>query len=232
MAAATLMISSFNKSMHARLIFLTTVLFCSFASTTSAPWTAREEYPDYCSSPDAMNQRSIPPVNNVQQLEGLHLLQVVAAIRHGSRTPWERHDCWNGYQDDPVQSRWDCDLTTVTAPMKNPDQNSSITFNKVYDALSDPLTNELSGTCQKGQLLLIGREQEERNGQYLRNAYLSDVNDDSMKLFNSSHYDEVPYKNAIYFRSDDDQRVLMSGQVLLESMFDVSEDTMMVVHSK
>ena len=218
------------KLLFVRLVGTLAVFGCTLLSTTSALWTAREEYPEYCSSPDEMNRRSIPPVQNLQQLENLELLQVVVTIRHGSRTPWERHDCWNGYLEDPVQSKWDCDLTTITAPPNIDDKATPFVFNKIYDALSDPMKNELGGTCQKGQLLMSGMEQEQKNGVHLRNAYLSST-ESSMRLFEGTLYDERPYKNSTYFRSDDDQRVLMSGQVLLGAMFDVTDDSMIIVHS-
>lgn len=185
-----------------------------------------------------METRSIPFIQNTEGLENLQIVQVVTAIRHGSRTPWQSHKCWDGYFENPSQSKWDCDLTTLTAP---PQQHAGedtpfFLFEKVYDSLKEPITNELRGTCQKGQLLMAGYYQEQQNGQYLRQTYLSEqsINLDagvSMRLFNSTHFDERPYMNATYFRADDGQRVLMSGQVLLGAMFDVSNDTIMQLHT-
>ena len=64
-------------------------------------------------------------------------------------------------------------------------------FEKQYDALKEPLSNELGGTCQVGQLLLRGYEQELRNGRYLRSAYLYDAenpysHDERMRLLDTS----------------------------------------------
>ena len=193
---------------------------------------SKDEYPDYCSSPKSMQQRTIPAVQ--QDVPGLQILQVFATIRHGSRTPWAAYDCWDGYVDDPAQSKWDCELKTLISPPRDraKDREGSFLFEKVYDALKPPLSNELGGTCQIGQLLQTGYDQHLANGLHLRDAYFSDDDELAyMKLFESAHYDERPYEESTYLRSDDDQRVLMSGQVLLGGIFDVSGDTVMVVHS-
>jgi len=107
-------------------------------------------------------------------------------------------------------------------------------FEKRYDALQNPprLSNELNGTCQRGQLLLRGYDQELANGQHLRNAYAfyGQQGDDQgaavdkrMRLFDLTDMnpkDGLPYAEPnLRFRADDDQRTLMSGQVLLRGLF-------------
>ena len=100
-------------------------------------------------------------------------------------------------------------------------------FQKKYDALKFPqynLRNDLNGTCQMGQLLLQGYEQSLQNGQFLRDAYVYDGNkfnhDITMRLLDLSQTEPSPYQEpTLYFRSDDDQRTIMSGQVLLRGMF-------------
>jgi len=101
-------------------------------------------------------------------------------------------------------------------------------FEKHYDALGYPeagLTNELNGTCQLGQLLLQGYEQEIQNGRILREAYAYEINsydhDEKMRLIDLSGYTYKgwdPYH--LRLRSDNDQRTIMSGQVLLRGLFD------------
>jgi len=104
-------------------------------------------------------------------------------------------------------------------------------FEKHYDALRDPsnnLANVLRGTCQVGQLILRGYEQELQNGKFLRDAYIyfgeSDEGHDSrMRLIDGSTAtrDDTIYpwdKYHLWYRADDDQRTLMSGQVLLRGM--------------
>lgn len=111
-------------------------------------------------------------------------------------------------------------------------------YEKFYDALNSEddgaLKNELNGTCQVGQMLLQGYAQQIGNGRILRVAYGYEENDYShderMRLFDLSYeysfFDgpedkQTPWgKNHLYFRADDDQRTVMSGQVLLRGLFD------------
>ena len=83
-------------------------------------------------------------------------------------------------------------------------------------------------------MLLQGYEQQIQNGKILREAYGYRENDYShderMRLFDltsvnsfSENYrkGKLPWdKNHLYFRADDDQRTVMSGQVLLRGLFD------------
>ena len=75
---------------------------------------------------------------------------------------------------------WDCDLKTYTAPPSTDKKRMKITadgiveeepdflFEKNYDGLvydaGNRTGNELNGTCQLGQLLMRGYEQELVNG--------------------------------------------------------------------
>ena len=134
--------------------------------------------------------------------------------------------------------------TTTALSAKNqndrqPDPSASFfLFEKVYDALNSgeqgALTNELNGTCQKGQMLLQGYEQQIQNGRTLRRAYgyyEGDFeHDERMRLLDLTYHfqsfeDEASAKlpwdrHRLYFRADDDQRTVMSGQVLLRGLFD------------
>jgi len=79
----------------------------------------------------------------------------------------------------------------------------------------------LNGTCQLGQLLNLGYDQQVLNGQLLRDAYLFDPGNDhtaDLRLQLMSSTDFGP--SSVYFRSDDDQRTLMSGQGLLVGLSD------------
>jgi Histidine phosphatase superfamily (branch 2) len=211
-------------------------------------------YPEYCSTPETMELRRIPGLREKDKLIGeTRLVHVTAVIRHGARTPWSSNErCWQGYWDASKDtSRWDCELNTVMAP---PDPNAVaqeegdstnflpddafFLYEKVYDALNSgeegALRNELNGTCQVGQLLVQGYEQQIQNGKILREAYGYRENDYShderMRLFDltsaysfSENYKKgkLPWdKDHLYFRADDDQRTVMSGQVLLRGLFD------------
>jgi len=201
------------------------------AHISNANWYQRyPSYPAYCSIPSEMDTRSIPPLSPNIHVGDTRLAHVTAVIRHGARTPWEKMQCWDDYDEI-----WDCDLTTFLSPpspnvIEEEEQNSytatsdaMFLFEKRYDALLLPQENELRGTCQKGQLLLRGYDQELVNGQFLREAYVFDGSnmdhDITMRLLDLKA-DIRPYDEPILrYRSDDDQRTLMSGQVLLRGMF-------------
>jgi hypothetical protein len=198
-----------------------------------------------------MENRKIPMLQEHDPLVGeTRILHVTAVIRHGARTPTGSDmQCWDGYWDSVDTGVWDCDLTTIMAP-PSPNRvkqeegdshwdtdNSFFLFEKIYDALQYPqdgLTNELNGTCQRGQLLLQGYEQEVSNGRILRDAYTFRTDDpyqqdERMRLIDLS-FDEFspwdPYHLRV--RADDDQRTLMSGQILLRGLFD--EEVMKVFY--
>ncbi len=218
-------------------------------------YTKYENYPEYCSTPQQMNRRQIPPLRDSDRLIGeTRLVHVTAVIRHGARTPWSGEEtCWQGFWNETSDtSRWDCDLTTVMAPpdpntiaQQEEDSNTRnwlpddafFLFEKIFDALNSgengALTNELKGTCQKGQMLLQGYEQEILNGRFLRKAYGYKNNDYShderMRLLdlsflstdNPNEKGKHPWDpDHLYFRADDDQRTVMSGQVLLRGLFE------------
>jgi len=157
------------------------------------------------------------------------LIHVSVIIRHGARTPWSNEiKCWNGFWDSMETGIWNCDdiTTFMTAPSRNGTGTSSsdsafFLFEKRYDALK----NALNGTCQMGQLLQHGYDQQIQNGRIIRDAYTymkgEYDNDERMRLLDISLQDYVPWHpNKLYYRSDDDQRTVMSGQVLLRGLFD------------
>lgn len=205
-------------------------------------------YPTYCSIPEDMWKRSIPPINH-----GIYsnstLLHVTAVIRHGARTPWAAHTCWSDYWNSSMDtSIWDCELTTMTGVSfpgmeEHIKETSMFLFEKRYDALqkTPQITNVFNGTCQVGQLLLQGFDQELRNGKQLRDTYIrrestrsgeQTLINDSMVLFDLTKglfsnkntamniMTEQPYQHPyFYYRADDDQRTVISGQVLIKGLF-------------
>jgi len=253
-------------------------------------------YPPYCSTPDEMRSRSVPPLLDASTyfdhgIGKTRLVQVVPIIRHGARTPWsDRMECWDGYWQDPETGVWDCDLTTIMSPPSppfvsdvevNPEDVNDPTkaragddamflFEKRYDALHRPpeLSNAMNGTCMTGQLLLRGYEQEMTNGRHLRDAYVKDgtnknnmaAMDERIRLFDLTEEvgmgdDETdgddgvppaprvprPYEPPnLYYRVDDEQRTLMSGEILLRGLFgdflrdhaeSLGEDPMIITHT-
>jgi hypothetical protein len=78
--------------------------------------------------------------------------------------------------------------------------------------------NNLNGTCQEGQLIKQGYEQQIFNGRLLRDAYIYDGgnegHDPRLQLFDTSRRDFYPFEQPhLRYRSDDDQRTLASGQI-------------------
>ena len=122
-------------------------------------------------------------------------------------------------------------------------------FEKRYDAAHSPndsshfpaeRQNDLGGTCQLGQLILQGYDQSYTNGELLKKAYVNDpdsnylmggeapnAKDKSYILFDLDETKDGTLEQGkrayqdpkLYFRSDDDQRTIMSGQVLLRGLF-------------
>ena len=220
-----------------------------------ADYAKYAHYPTYCSTPDEMNNRAVPPLRK-QDDGGSTLVHVTAIIRHGARTPWSGPPnmvCWEDYWAQSADtSVWDCDLFSYAAPPPPPHsygtrdasmRSADFIFEKRYDASSTK--NALNGTCQLGQLLSRGYDQEITNGRILRNAYLYDddedddgnvaKNDPRMRLWDTTTTTTtktttraavgdmtkpIYHKSNLYYRADDEQRTLMSGQILLRGLFE------------
>jgi Histidine phosphatase superfamily (branch 2) len=209
-------------------------------------YTRYPYYPPYCATPDEMAKRKIPPLQNDKRLGETRLRHVTAVLRHGSRTPYAAGlNCWDGYDTNPETSIWDCNLTAYLSPPppsdisreegnNNNHDEAMFLFEKRYDALHDikkNLNNHLRGTCQLGQLLLQGYEQEYTNGQFLRDAYVYDEtaynHDARMRLLDVSSMKTQGTNvwDDIYYRVDDESRTLLSGQVVLRGLFGPELDT-------
>jgi hypothetical protein len=123
-------------------------------------------------------------------------------------------------------------MTTAPSNAEYHLPESNLLFKKVYDGI--PGGNELHGTCHVGQLIAKGVDQEVYNGQSLSRSYITFAEDTMrLKLFNHSslaaaggNNDDQQHLplNRVYFRGDDQQRTLMSGQILVESMFPTTVD--------
>jgi len=243
------------------ILLLTNLVVITLGQNSNRPdndlsYTRYPNYPPYCSQPEEMAKRAVPPLQSDDP--DIKLVHVTSIIRHGARTPWSHQMmCWDGYWQDDETGVWNCDLTTMVSPPSAPfveevEDNPSLVdneidaelgsssmflFEKRYDALNHPpfLTNYLNGTCQEGQLILRGYEQELANGRHLRQGYVHDglsINssslasmDERMRLFDLTTDDDdlggrKPYEEPnLRYRADDGQRTLMSGQVLLRGMW-------------
>lgn len=173
------------------------------------------QYPIYCTKDTSM--RRIPPLNEVDIARIDSLEQVQALIRHGARTPYAAHSCWTGYD-----ITWNnCNVTElmVASPSnQSPGRPAPWLFRKLYDGSQ----NALGGNCLTGQLLLEGYQQEQSLGAYFYEAYLqSSTSVSGYTLFPTDLWTDIDTKNQIYLRSDDEQRTLMSGQIMMHSLFNV-----------
>jgi hypothetical protein len=99
-------------------------------------------------------------------------------------------------------------------------------FRKLYDAGD----NLLGGNCLTGQLLYEGYRQMEGVGAVLRSAYLDGT--DVLRLFPSTIWEEIDHENLVYLRSDDETRTLMSGQIMIHSMFNISTQEIIDWHTE
>eukprot|EP00808_Paulinella_micropora_P023984 g29759.t1 len=188
--------------------------------------SAEQSYPEYCSKPADMEARGIPPLSPTALAMGPQILQAQVLIRHGARTPFAAYTCWHGYGE-----KWDCDTYMLIAQLPGETRaQASWLFRKVYDALQFPAANLLQGTCHVGQLLKDGVWQEVANGQHLREAYLGDNGQSALRLFNTTRFHDLP-PNSTRFRGDDQQRTLMSGQILVNALFDLQENTLVDWHT-
>lgn len=167
----------------------------------------------YCSH-DSINPnaRAIPPLTGIQRKRVQSLEQVQVIARHGARSPALREcKCWRNYQP------WNnCNVSELMIETISKTVTVPWYYRKVYDGSP----NYLHGDCMSGQLLVEGYQQELRNGQLLREAYLERTSDSDLLLFQSRNWSEV--ESEVYIRSDDEQRTLMSGQLIVNEMFQVS----------
>mmetsp|Transcript_34102 Transcript_34102/g.71806 ORF Transcript_34102/g.71806 Transcript_34102/m.71806 type:complete len:661 (+) Transcript_34102:248-2230(+) len=235
--------------------------FSSVSFPEGNAYTKYEKYPPGCSTPDEMEKRAVPPLQENSNGVSSQLIHVTTIIRHGARTPYAgapEYQCWDGYWEDEETGIWNCDLKTyISPPAATKDhvvdsegmlqEEPDFLFEKRYDALTGPsgkTENHLNGTCQLGQLLQRGYDQELQNGFHLRQAYFYDgktaeehtASDSRMRLWDLTKESEGGRKAStpdigdptkqlyqepnLRYRADDEQRTLMSGQVLLRGLFE------------
>lgn len=166
--------------------------------------------PDYCSKD--ISTKSIPPLSADELALVEELKQVQVMIRHGARTPYALFSCWKDYDVS-----WNnCNVTElmIASPsMTDPAKPGNWLYRKVYDGS----LNYLGGNCYTGQLISEGYEQELTNGGFLYDAYIAGP----LPLFPTNDWEDLNSTTDIYLRSDDEQRTLMSGQILLRTFLNV-----------
>lgn len=182
----------------------------SLCRSTVHAWSP-STYPEYCSKD--IDSKQIPVLTAEELTFVTELKQVQVMIRHGARTPYAKLKCWQNY--DVIWNNCNVTELMLASPSyTNPERPSPWLFRKLYDGSA----NYLGGNCYTGQLLLEGYQQEEKNGFMLLDAYVNGP----LPLFPNNNWDEQYSKDGFYLRSDDEQRTLMSGQILLHTFFNVS----------
>jgi hypothetical protein len=210
-------------------------------------YTRYAEYPPYCSTQSNMNERNVPPLTTSMKTKLLHATTIIRHGQRTPYRVVDCWDSfWEAGEDTAV---WNCELNTMMSPPAPPQihaaendpqkvnndpelagEGAMFLFEKRYDGLPPPLKNQMNGTCQVGQLLLRGYVQELTNGHILRNAYLKSDDstadqDDRLTLFDATKATTDEERASFYqspnfyYRADDDQRTLMSGQALLRGLF-------------
>jgi hypothetical protein len=167
-------------------------------------------YPEYCAKD--MKSRFIPPLTDDQYSQVDQLLQVQVVNRHGARTPYASFSCWKNYS-----IVWNnCNVSELMFESPNlfsTKLSSKWMFRKIYDGSA----NYFGGNCHTGQLLPEGFNQEQKLGEIISNAYFKG----KLKLFPTDIWTDLDTNNYVYLRSDDSERTLMSGQILVHSLFNV-----------
>ena len=211
--------------MIARFAVVLSVLLAVMASCVSGsfPGYVPTYKPVYCNQRPEDN--TIVPLTEAELSQVDTIKQVQTMIRHGSRTPWGKEPCWKDYTIP-----WsDCNVTELmlASPVNYPydgagsqDVPEPWLFRKEYNAF----TNLLGGTnCYTGQLLKFGYDQEQANGRIFNKAYLNQT-DSKLNIFSTDEWANIDAAQT-FFRSDDEQRTLMSGQTMLSTFFDLTPDT-------
>lgn len=195
------------------------ILFSSITGTTG--WKP-STYPDYCSK-DIATRNMIPPLSDDQRALVSELKQVHVMIRHGARTPYTDYSCWKDYSK--LVSWNNCNITELMVASDSytsTDISSLWLFRKIYDGSP----NALGGNCLTGQLIQDGFDQQKENGRILAATYLNGF----LPLFPSGRWEDLS-EGEVYLRSDDEQRTLMSGQILVQNMFQVRKETIVPWHT-
>ncbi|KAH0471741.1 MAG: hypothetical protein KVP17_001252 [Porospora cf. gigantea B] len=167
-----------------------------------------DRYEDVTSMTDANVKafeasRAIP--NLAPEHQDLSLVHVQSIIRHGSRAPAaDRSKAVN--MEKSIQ--WDCPFGETYVP----ESVENLVFDKRFDA--DPISNILRGTCEVGQLLEEGANQERKLGEIVSNAYFGDANvlgSAEKKLADISASTATDFSDIFFVRSTDKSRTRLSG---------------------
>ncbi len=222
-------------------ITLMASLLCNLKDSTASD-TSYDDF-DYCGHDNSA--RKIPPLadslkdfNPSLSIEDdVNMLQVQVFLRHGARTPvsnlgagYNPNNCWANYNET-----WDCNAITLIQPSIDPKNElllkhkQTALFQKVYGDHGLGTETILKGSCQFGQLLDEGFDQQMKNGEILRDAY---VCEGGGCLLNSNKIEDLEdISEDLWLMSDDVPRTIMSGQVLTSALFDTKDTAEEGIHN-
>eukprot|EP00957_Ditylum_brightwellii_P076706 5830309-Ditylum_brightwellii.AAC.1 len=81
------------------ILLLTNLVVITLGQNSNRPdndlsYTQYPKYPPYCSQPEEMAKRAVPPLKSDDP--DIKLVHVTSIIRHGARTPWSHQMmCWD-----------------------------------------------------------------------------------------------------------------------------------------
>lgn len=158
------------------------------------------DYPAYCGG----TQEPIP-APSPDEGSSLTLVQAQVFIRHGDRTPAFDTPCWAN--DDVL---YNCTVDQLQAAWADP-STTSVSPDRLFVKSRMPGRQYLPGNCGLGQLTERGVAQQRANGKNLRDAYVT------REGLLPENYWEDP--DAMFFRSDDAERTIESGQSLVDGLY-------------
>lgn len=157
-----------------------------FAEELNEPHSRYSRYPPHCSTADQMGDRAIPSLSSPRDGDDdVFLVHATVVVGHGQRAPRARSaPCWGGRRDAEARR---CGLVERTTTTSSDDRSfPSVLLEKRYDA---PASVSI---CRAGQLVREGRDQQERNGAILRDAYGPLLGDDDPRPFVRARVADAP----------------------------------------
>jgi len=170
----------------------------------------------YCS--DDVASRAIEPLSSEDQTRVSSLKQVQVIHRHGARTVASVDNCFGDYHVEMDCSQFN---EVIGSSISSGDDHGTTKI--VYDLGG----NAYSGTCNTGQLLKVGAEQEIQNGKNLKAAYVG-VNP-KINLWENAP-DITSNQKFLY--STDLMRTRQSILHTLKGFFGYNSDMNVEVHSR
>jgi len=123
------------------------------------------EWDRYCDRPTYLEYQNAKDsiYRKGHDLIGFEIIHANIVVRHGARTPLNESTCWT--------NSFDQENKKLVKILNVPNQINDTYFNEVHDVDGSQEESEW------GQLLTIGKEQEELNGEIIADRYFNSVSD-------------------------------------------------------